>query len=179
MIAQAQAVGQSVLDPIRHARLMADMESVCLTANVPQQFILQSAKSVCGPKEMDWLANFHEYRKSKAGAVLVGGKDGPRRCMAMAGALIRNFIDARVVNLNALLEDKDKIDPTVLLVPNLHLQSYGKTLAAHELQDLYDLLLQRLIANRPTVVYVQDMEALREAYGQTIYDHLIENLKLL
>jgi hypothetical protein len=173
-------VVDSILDDLQHARLILDMESVCAQANVPAKFIHQSAKNWCGPGELDWIAQFHSYRTQYAGLCIEGGIGHANRCMAVAGALLRNFIDARVYNLNALIEEKGEVvDPTVLLIPNLCFESYGKTLPAHEVQKLYDVLLKRFIANRPTVVCIESMKGLEQAYGALLSEHVRDNFKII
>lgn len=171
---------ESILDEVQHARLILDLENVCTQANVPSKFVHQSATKYCGPGELDWIRQFHFFRQEYAGLCIEGGVGHANKCMSIAGALLRNFIDARVYNLNALIEEKgDAPEPTVLLVPNLCFESYGKTLPAHEVQKLYDVLLKRFIGNRPTVVCIESMKGLETAYGTLITEHIRDNFKII
>jgi hypothetical protein len=95
--------------------------------------------------------------------------------MAIAAALLRNFIDARVVPLNTLLSSVDSgkpIDPTVLLIPNLFVRGGGKTVPAWKMQQAYDLLLQRSVSGKLSVVYVESMDGLKEGFGMVFGQHL-------
>jgi hypothetical protein len=101
------------------------------------------------------------------------------RCMAITGTLVRHFIDARMMTLNAVIANPSMAeDPTVLVIPNLYMMSFGKQLTAWQMQTIYDVLLARLTANKPTVVCVENMEGLRAAYGPLFADHLEQHFKL-
>lgn len=162
----------SVLDHTVHARLIADIDDVCRTASVPRTYIESSMAEFCGADEIDWVRRYPEHRRAgNPGLLLHGGSKSQARCFAIAAALIRNFVDARVVSLNTLLIEQP--DPTVLVCPNLyHRQHDGKPLAAHEIRTLYDLLLSRMAAGRQTVVFVESMGELVEKYGVLVGDLL-------
>jgi hypothetical protein len=174
----------SVLDKDTHARLLQDLDSVCEIANIPKYLIHQSAKTVCNDDELEWVRNFASYRETGKGMVIVGDTNiGPdMRLMAMTAALLRNFIDARVMPLNGVLEMAESGDvtgPTVLMIPNLYVNSFGKQLTAWKVQQLYDLLLSRFTQGRPTVAYVESMHGLKEAYGPQIANHLEQHFKIV
>lgn len=166
---------KSMLDPIEHKRLIMDMPAVLSTANLPERFLFESMTAYCKAQEIDWVRNFHEYRKAKAGIVLVGVSDMETRCMAICGALLRNFIDARFLTLNSIIEDSKKGEvpnPTVLIMSNLYVASYGKSLTSWQIQSIYDVLLSRYTASRPSVLYVQSIIKLEEAFGSVFAEHL-------
>ena len=165
----------SVLDPQRHARLIQDLDHVCTVANVPKSFVRSSMKNYCDAQEIDWVVNFRVYRNTHAGLVLQGLSNPDTRCMAICGALVRNFLDARVVPLNTLLDSMESSvvpDPTVLVIPNLFVTQVGKTLPSWKIQQVYDLLLGRFTANKPTVVAIDSLSGLHSAYGAAFSQHL-------
>ena len=172
------SVVDSILDPIRHHRLIQGLDKVCEVANVPPQYVHQSMIGVCGPQEVEWVRRLHELkREGVAGLVLDGVSNSQGRCFAIAGALLRNFKDARVISLNTLLSasEKDEMpDPTILLIPNLYLKSYGKTMTAWRLQAIYDLLLARMASSKSTVVFVEDFAAMTAEYGP-LFAELLNN----
>lgn len=169
---------KSVLDEVRHARLLADIDHVCQVANVPKMFLHTSMKDHCSATEIDWVVNFRLYRDSKAGLVLDGLDNPDSRSMAICGALLRNFIDARVMLLNTLLQaikEGNPPDATVLVIPNLYvstMSTVGNALPAWELQKVFDYLMARFAANRPTVVAVESMAGLQKSYGLSLAQHL-------
>lgn len=179
------AVQNSILDKDRHKRLIEDMPHVCATANVPQHFVHQSMKGVATESDIDWVVNFNAYRsKGLAGLALVGVKSPETRMMAICGALLRNFIDARVLPLNTLLALHEKgvlADPTVMFIPNLYLRSAtgSQGLPQWKVHTIYDILLNRFSSGKTTVVFAEDMDALGMAYGQVFKEHLTQNYKVV
>jgi len=174
------AVMDSVLDNVKHARLIADMNHVCTVAGIPRVYVNQSMKLYCDAQEIDFVVNFRVYRDAYAGLLLTGMENSESRCMAIGGALLRNFIDTRLLPLNSLLravEDGTVPDPTVLIIPNLFVSSVGKSLPAWKIQAVYDLLLNRFTSNKPTVVAVESMMGLRTAYGTAFASHLSNHYK--
>jgi hypothetical protein len=173
----------SLLDPVVHARLLADIEGVCAMANIPRHMLHSSASEYCGPSELEWLTNYPVNKASGKGLLMTGKFTNPSpetRMMAMAGAFLRNFVDARLIPLNSLLEmveDKVDCDATVLLVPNLYLRQGGKTLPSWKMQQMYDHLLGRLTAGKLTVLYVEDMQAMAAEYGPAFLGHLTDHYR--
>ena len=55
---------------------------------------------------------------------------------------------------------------------NLFLVSTGKGVPSWRIQLIYDVLLQRSVQNKPSVVYVEDLAALQKAYGAPFADFL-------
>jgi hypothetical protein len=96
--------------------------------------------------------------------------------MAMAAALLRNYIDARVITVQTLLEASEHHheipDPTVLLIPNLFVRQGGKGIPSWKMSLIYDLLLSRFTAGRVTVAYVEDMNLMAADYGALMAQHL-------
>lgn len=161
-----------------HDRLIKNLDAICHTANVPKSFLNKSAKEFCIGGELDWLTHFPINQREGRGLVLLGKHTPPPdiKMMAMAAALLRNYIDARVVTVQTLLEayesHNEVPDPTVLLIPNLYVRQGGKGLPSWKMQMIYDLLLSRFTAGKVTVVYVEDMKALAAEYGSLIVQHL-------
>lgn len=166
----------SVLHPERHKRLLADVEHILATAGVQRRFLEQSMTAFCGPEEIEWVKGFHTLRDEGVPGLLLNGVPKPdTRCQAIAAALLRNFIDARFMSLNHVLELKESGElpsPTVMLIPNLYLSSVGKALPAWKIQILYDVLLQRSAQNKPSVVYVENLNDMAKAYGEPFADFL-------
>lgn len=166
----------TILDPEHHKRLIEDMEHVCMTANVPRFYVENSMKGVCGPKEVEWFTNYPTHAgRGTAGLLLAGVPDAETRMMAMTGAFVRQFIDAQLHSLNSIIDREQGAappDPTVLLIPNLFVRAYGKSLPAWKIQSVYDLLLSRYTAGKLTVCYVESLPGLADSYGKVFADHL-------
>jgi hypothetical protein len=172
-----------ILDKVKHRRLIDNLPHIAETANVPQHMIKCSSKPYLTASELEWLANFRVYQDKGQGLVLTGMQSiaPDTKMMALAAALIRNFVDARVMSLGqviGLMEDNEMPAPTVLLIPNLFAQSVGKALPDWKVQHVYDLLLQRVVAQKPTVAYVENFDALANVYGPPFAQHLQQHYKL-
>lgn len=165
----------SILDPQQHERLIQDMAHVCKTANVLPTYVHKSMYGICSEDEISWVQNFRTHQSQGTGLALVGVDNPEARIMSIAGALIRNYVDARVLSVASVLSLRDANslpDCTVLLIPNLFMRSKGTGLPSWKIQIIYDLMLSRLTSNKPTVVYVEDMDALASEYGRLFADHL-------
>lgn len=164
------------INSTEHGRIIADMERVSLIAGVQERFVKQSMSEYCSPEEIDWVKQFNKYRtEGVPGLVLEGVHNPDTRCQAIAGAFIRNFIDARVMPLNQVLELQEggaMPSPTVLLIPNLFMVSVMKNVPVWKVQIVYDLLLQRSVQNKPSVAYVENLGDLKKTYGVPFGDFL-------
>lgn len=172
-----------ILDPVKHERLIADIDHVQEMANIPRGFITKSMTEFCPADDIEFVKHFPKHKAAgTAGLLMVGTTNADTRMMAMCGAFLRNFMDARVIPLNTLLtaqEAGDVPSPTVLLIPNLYIKSVGKSLPAWKIQVLYDLLLSRYVAGKTTIAYTEDLGGMENAYGQVFADHLKTNYKMM
>lgn len=168
---------KKVIDPIRHARLLAGIDGFAETAGIPAHFIHRSTREHLTDKEINWLREYPTHVKDGEGLLLTGihDPDPATKMQSMTAAFLRNFIDARLMSVNTVLEILEggkQPEGEVLLIPNLHQTTYGKTFPAFKVQALYDLLLARLAAGKISVIYVQDLEKLEEEFGVLFAGHL-------
>jgi hypothetical protein len=166
-----------LLDAKEHSRILADFERVCTTAGIQGHFLYESMTKHCGPVEVDWVKKFWHYKaQGVPGLVLQGVMRPDTRCQSIAAALVRNYVDARVIPLNSLLDStmngNHAPSPTVLLIPNLFMSAMGKNIPAWRVQAMYDLLLERSTKSKPTVVYIEDLKGLVGVYGEPFRDFL-------
>lgn len=166
-----------LLDAKEHSRIIADFDRVCTTAGIQGHFLYESMTKHCGPTEVNWVKKFWKHKaEGCSGLALVGVTRPDTRCQSIAAALVRNYVDARVIPVNTLIEhavNGGAPSPTVLIIPNLFMVATGKNLGpAWRAQALYDLLLERSIKNKPTVVYVENLTSLAATYGQPFKDFL-------
>lgn len=172
----------SLLDPVRHERLIRDINHIREVANIPLEYLETSMHPLCGVEEVEWVKAFHKNRATQAGLLLVGLSEGERHALSICGALVRNFVDARVVPLNTLLNaaESDSLpEPTVMVVPNFYQNLFGKALPAWKVSTLYDVLLSRFTAGKPTVLVIDSFESMSGNYGQSLVDHLKSHYKVV
>lgn len=166
----------TVLDPVRHERLIMDKEHILQMANISEEALNTSMVEACTPRQVEWVRQFHHHKKEHAGAYLVGSAF--MQPQLITAALIRNFIDARIITLDVLLsaaEASGAPDPTVMVVPNFYHRSYGKTLPAWKVSLLYDLLLRRKAGDRQTLLVLEDLDSMQVAYGPAIHDLVLNS----
>jgi hypothetical protein len=170
-----------------HARLIQDMEHICTVAGVPAKCVEHSMVGVTQEPEIDWVKNFRQYKGEFSGIIFEGGSNVETRMMYICGALVRNFVDARLVSLGSIVPLKDgkepQIDPqepTVLLVPNLYVKTQGgKPLTAWQVQVLYDALLARMTSGKQSVFFVESLESLANDFGIMFKEHLMAHYKMI
>lgn len=171
-----------MLSPETHARIIADLDHICHTANIPKLMMYKSAKDFCSGKELEWLTRFPVHQRNNQGLVLTGKHNPPPdlKMMSMAAALLRNYVDARVVTvqsiISSIIDNEEPADPTVLLIPNLYVR--GQKAPEWKMSLVYDHLLSRFTAGKLTVVYVEDLKSMGQEYGQLFVQHLESNYQL-
>jgi hypothetical protein len=52
------------------------------------------------------------------------------------------------------------------------MKSFGKQLTAWQIQTLYDVLLNRRIKNKPSVLCIENFAAMEDNYGGMFAEHL-------
>jgi hypothetical protein len=163
-----------------HGRIIADRERICAVAGIQDKHLRESMIEYCRPAEIDWVRHFKRYRAAGIPGLLITYSQRPGTiCEAIAGALVRNYIDARVIPLNSLfnecLDSGDLSTPEVLLVPNLYVRASGTAiLPSWKIQVLHDLLLTRTLRSRMNVLYVESLDGLTSSYGQAFADYLAD-----
>ena len=174
----------NMLDQQFHARIIADCERVCAVAGIQKRYLLESMQGYCGPAEVDWVRNFKRYEAAAIPGLLITDATRPHIiCQAIAGALVRNYIDARVMSVNSVLDaykdGENMVAPHVLLIPNMYIQATGRAMPSWRVQVLYDLLLERTVHGKPNVLCAETSQGLITAYGQPFADYLSSYKTLL
>lgn len=167
----------SILDEVYHAKLIEDIDYYAGIAGVRVSMIHEPMAKYCSPAECEWIKKIMLHREAgKAGLCLTGidtKHPAEDRMMAMCAALLRNYVDARVVTMRMLLEATEKgkelPDPTVLLIPNFYVDfKGGKPSTNWQVQTLQDVLMRRMVDKKLTLIYVQSFSGLKECFGEGI-----------
>lgn len=165
-----------IMDKEYHSRLIADLENVSMVAGIPPSMVWSRLSEYCGQHEIDWVKHMRDDQS--AGMVYVGVYDVPveDKMMAIAGALLRNHIDARMMivqDVIAALKDGDMPFPKVLLIPNFCLdKKNGGDIPTWEVSQLMGLLLSRMARGKKTILYVGSMTSLEIQYGSAFRKHI-------
>jgi hypothetical protein len=168
-----------LIDPTYHAALLRDVDSVVRAANIPPAMLYRSMVGLCSDDELDYIREIRRHAdRGVYGMVLEGLRPSVsplERFEAMAAACLRNYISARLMTLQEVLErlkDGDMPNPQVLLVPNFCVSVDGGRIAQWEVPELLGLLYARQAEGRQTVVYVQALSSVGAAYGSGCEQHL-------
>lgn len=166
----------SILNEEFHARLIEDIERYADVANVPVSMIHEPLAQYCSSEEVAWIKGIMLHRENRVAGLCLTGIDSKRpvetRMWAMAAALLRNYVDARILTMTTLLDehkDGEVESPTVLLIPNLYVEyAGGKPNTNWQVNILQDILMRRMVEKKITIIYVQSIEGLKKNFGEGI-----------
>lgn len=169
-----------VLQKDHHERLVADLEGYARDAGILPHWIFRGLPDNMPSAERDYLRSFRRHTDHNvSGLVMVGDNEKgvvEARMAAMAGALVRNFIRARVMTLGAILDMLPKQEMPhlqALLIPNFFLsKEQGGTVATWQVNALFDYLVYRQSSGLQTVIYASDLSLLGKEYGMAFKSHV-------
>ena len=170
-----------VLQKDHHAQLVADLSGYAQDAGIQPVWICKALPDTISDQERDYLRGFRRHAENSVSGLILHGKntDGKveTHMSAMTGALVRNFIRARVMTLGTLIDHLakgDVPDIAALMIPNFFLSaSEGGTVAPWQVNALFDYLTYRHVSGMQTVLYASDMALLGKEYGMA-FKGLIE-----
>ena len=176
----------TILDMKSHGRLLQELDSVARMANIPKSVILHSMTEHCGPQEVSFVINLNSQASAGIyGLAYVGVEeqaDVLDKMMAIAGACIRNYKDARVQSVQDLLDGIKQgtvNSPTVLLIPDFFMgKTTGGMIADWNLPGLFSLLTMRKAQDLQTFVYVSNLVELGTAWGPGFRQHVERNFTI-
>lgn len=166
-----------------HHRLVASLDVIARQAMIQPRWIYTPLAETCGASEVDYVRRFkfHQH-EGIAGLAIVGEQPASsveNRMSAMAGALLRNFIDARVMTLGSFVEaaeDDDVPLSSCVLIPNFCVgvspKAKGGSKGAWQIASLLDALILRQTQGLQTVIYANSLEAIGTEYGVAVKNHV-------
>lgn len=167
----------TALDPDIHGRLIAEIDDIARYAGVPRKYIEESMAEFCGDKEIEWVRGYKDHPRQGVFGLAYVGVGSTQRMMAMVGAFTRNFIMARLITMRDivdLLREGDMPDPSVLVIPSFYTSLAKGALTAYQISLLWDLLEDRMIKERQTVLGIESMSKMKAGYGDH-FAQLVEN----
>jgi hypothetical protein len=179
-----EAIEAGLIDEVAHIQLLSDIAGYTRTAGIPEHFVWTSATDYCGEDEIEYISSIKKSLTDRdgenIGMVYVGDVDGApinERMMSIAGVCLRNYINAKVMTVQAVLDAlKQQTMPTnvsVLLIPNFFSsRADGGRIAEWEIANLLGLLYQRQQDGKHTVMHVSNLKELGKEYGPSFKKHL-------
>ncbi len=165
----------SPLDSKVHRRLVEDSAYYATLAGIREAWLWQPLESHVSANELKWVISYRTLdKKGKRGLVYLGRADRAATHMqAICGALVRNFVDARVRGFEEVLASGPGNSPltcSVLLIPDL---CVGKDKpVAWAVNTMTRILIRRDSLGLQTLLYGYDRTTLRAAFGATFADML-------
>jgi hypothetical protein len=173
----ADPYATGVLDPEEHDRMVADIAKIARDANIRPEWIWAKIDLHCAAEEIEWVRRFPFHKtEGRAGLCLIGKNPEPGiddRMAAITGALVRNFVRARLMTVHQVIEAVDGGQPpeiSCLLVPNFFVGKAG--LPAWRVALLLDALLHRHLLGLQSVLYVADLATMAKEYGTAVRQHI-------
>lgn len=166
-----------ILVPEVHAQLVESMEGYCQVANIPDAFVYRiRMDKYCSADEINYVKTYKRTRRvGIAGFMYAGRSVGvDERMMAMTGAFLRNYIDARLMTIQQVtqkLKEGEDVDASVVLIPNFVSSSARSKPPGWVVDSIQGWLLSRYARQRPIVAYIKSMVALRASWGDVVRDH--------
>jgi hypothetical protein len=167
----------SVLDKHTHARLIAEIDDVARRAGIPRRYIEESMADFCTEQELAWVKGFRTHVSKGTFGLAYVGVEHTHRMMAMCGAFTRNFVLAEVSTLTSLLEELRSggmPESSVLFIPSMQWSTAKVGLTPLQLNLLWNLLEDRMINEKQTVIGIQSLSDLKAHYGGH-FGSLIDN----
>lgn len=183
-VMREKAIDEGLIDEVQHIQLLSDIAGYTRTAGIPEHFVWTSATAYCGDDEIGYIGTIKKSLNDRdgqnIGLVYVGDVDGAainERMMSIAGVCLRNYINAKVMTVQAVLDAlRAQTMPTnvsVLLIPNFFSsRADGGRIAEWEVANLLGLLYQRQQDGKHTVLHVSNMKELGKEYGPSFKKHL-------
>lgn len=171
--ALAQAVEDQIIDPEYHQQLLADLPALTRQAGITEKYVWHSMTKYCSDRELDYVLSIKQ-EDCPLGMYYIGQFDTPviERMMAIAGACLRNYLNAKVMTVYDVLEclkEGTMPSPTVLLIPDFY---DGGSVPEWKKTGLLSMLYKREQQGKKTILYVANEKGLRKEYGQPFMDHI-------
>ena len=178
-----EAYDAGVLVPEVHSRLVANIDQFAQQAGITEDKIMyRMSRWGCTTAEIDYVRSIRRRASmGMYGLIYHGPETIPltQRMSAVAGACLRNFVEAKVMVLHELLDclkEGDNPDISVLLVPNFFIpRSDGGKIGDWQISELLGFLYSRMVKGQQTFLYVSSFDGLKKAYGEPMANHLKEH----
>lgn len=168
----------SLIQGAEFKRLREALPTITKQTRVPEKYIHTSCLGVVDDSDVRFLKDYWESKKKGiAGYLKLGGSNSSKKFSYMAGAFIRNFIDARIYTLEQCLNlDSDQIQASVIFVPDFCPDLVdAKPMPSWKLQQVYSFLITRQSLDKMNVLYVHDSKMAKKLLGSSIIEHLENN----
>lgn len=182
-VVPVEAFQSGVLNAQKHERLILDIDRYARRAGIAPQYIWTSAVQELSAPEVEYLQKCLMLAKNGTpGLVYEGAGDPSERMAIMAGALVRAFVDARLMPAMQVFEyvgDGEYPEATVLLIPNFHVEAATGKYDTKKIAALGDVLCKRAVLGLPTIIKIDNAVSAGNRFGQQVAGimHRMETLQ--
>lgn len=175
----------SPLDREVHGELIRDAAMYARLAGIKREWLWQPLSAHVGENEIKWVKAYRMLAdRGVRGLLYTGSAHGVNdRMQAMVGALIRNFIDARIrptsqaITRIGPIEESPPARCSVLFLPDLCTGPGAQP--EWFVRETISLFMERESAGKQTVAYVRDLDMVRAVYGDTLYELLSDEVQYM
>jgi len=171
----AKAFEDGILDPVKHARLILELERFADRAGIDPKWVWTSAVKELNQNLISYLRKclVLAREKNQYGIVFIGKDDMTNVMSSMAGALIRSFVDGRLMSAQTIADlvlEGEQPDATVLFCPNFFAAEEFGRFDNRKISALGDMLTYRVSRGLQTVIHVDDMAKFKQKFGGRVTD---------
>lgn len=170
----------SPLDREAHGELIRDVGMYSRLAGIRREWLWQPLAGHVGENELTYLAGYRRLRDCGIrGLLYIGHVNGVNdRMQALTGALVRNFVDARIRPVSQAITRIGPIDESpparcsVLFIPDLCVG--GEKQPDWFVREVVALFMEREAAGKQTIAYLRSLELVKKVYGETLAELLAD-----
>lgn len=180
-----QAFESGVLNKQEHVRLIDNIDKVCERAGIQKHFVWTPLAESCpDPDEQKWVREFPQLATTGCfGLIYLGLGTEPieYRMQGIAGCLLRNFVNARLMRWDAIIaymqENSGPPADSCVLVPET--LPTGGNYPAWRLEMIMSFVMTRYRMEKQTVLYHAglDLEVLKSRYSVEFQTFLLTRYK--
>lgn len=184
MLAQEEvqeAIEGGILDPIKHERIIGNIDKLAARSRMPQQALVTSLKGLWNKAQIEKLVKLRKMcgQGKGTGFYCIGQSDAIDKFQALCGFLLRNFMDGVMIPAHeVILKTNQEVvkDCQVLLIPDLYREASGAGSAAWkaDVLKLISVIDSRRMLGKVTIIHIDNMVGVKESFGE-IFAKTLEN----
>lgn len=176
----AHVYKHGVLSPANDYQLVMGLDKFSRTAGILPKYVYRSMFDFVGDAEVNWMRDYRSHiRNGIHGCCLVGQSEPLKQVSAMVGCAIRNYIDAKVMTLQEVLDARKVGDPIgfeLVAVPNFFVsKAEGGDVPSWQSSQLLSWLYERYASGHMTILYVSNLNGLATGYGSAFKTFILDN----
>lgn len=166
-----------------HSELIRDVAMYARLAGIRREWLWQPLADHVGANEIQFISSYRRLRdRGVKGLLYVGASNGVNdRMQALTGALVRNFIDARVrptsqaITRIGPIEESPPAACSVLFLPDLCVGPGDQP--DWFVREVVAMFMEREAAGKQTIAYIRSLEMVKKVYGETLSELLSDKAR--